>query len=180
MNLRAVAAAAWLAAAPPTTASAPPTAAHERVVRLDVPTIRQAPERCGPAALSMVLRFYGAGPAALAEADRAYDRAIRGALITDLRDAATRAGFAAAIETPGEEGLRSLLQQGVPPVLLYERGVGPIGRGHYGVVTGWDPARRLYFVNDGRSRPRTMGADDLMRRWRAAGGQALVVRPKPS
>ena len=56
-------------------------------------------------------------------------------------------------------------------------GVGPIGRGHYGVLVGWDPDRNDYVVNDGRSRPKRMGRDDLMRRWRAAGGQALVVRP---
>ena len=179
MIVRVAGAAGWLApaTASPSAAGAPP---NQSAIHLDVPAIRQAPERCGPAALSMVLRFYGAAPAALAEADRAYDPAIRGALITDLRDAASRAGYPATLETPGEEGLAALLREGVPPILLFESGIGPIGRGHYGVVAGWDPARRVYLVNDGRSRPRTMGAGELTRRWRAAGGQALIVRPKPS
>ena len=64
-------------------------------VRLAVPVVRQAPERCGPAALAMVMRFHGADSAALAEADRAYDPVLRGALITDLAAAARRAGFTA-------------------------------------------------------------------------------------
>jgi ABC-type bacteriocin/lantibiotic exporter with double-glycine peptidase domain len=170
--LRAVAVAICVAAATAAFASS-----AETPLRLDVPAIRQAPERCGPAALSMVLRFYGAPPSAVAEAERAYDPAIRGALITDLIAAAQRAGFRASAETPDEAGLKALLRERVPPVLLYERGVGPISRGHYGVLVGWDPDRNDYVVNDGRSRPKRMGRDDLMRRWHAAGGQALVVRP---
>jgi len=174
---RAVAAAIVAAAA---TAAFAIGSGSEAPLRLDVPVIRQAPERCGPAALAMVLRFYGAPPSAVAEADRAYDRTLRGALITDLAAAAQRAGFRASVETPDEEGLRALLRERVPPVLLYERGIGPIGRGHYGVVVGWEPERGAYVVNDGRARPRRVGRDALLRNWRAAGGQALVVRPPAS
>jgi ABC-type bacteriocin/lantibiotic exporter with double-glycine peptidase domain len=173
MMIAVVAVAACLAAAPPAAPSLADTA-----LRLEVPTIRQAPERCGPAALSMVLRFYGASEAELAEADRAYDPALRGALITDLRDAAHRAGRAASVETPGEAGLHELLRQRVPPILLFDGGVGRISRGHYGVLTAWDPAHRLYTVNDGGAKPHSIGRDDLMRRWHAAGEQALVVRPE--
>jgi ABC-type bacteriocin/lantibiotic exporter with double-glycine peptidase domain len=144
---------------------------------LEVPAIRQSRERCGPAALAMVLRYYGAGPAAIAEAERAYDPVLRGALITDLAAAARRAGFRAAVESPEEEALFDLLRQRTPPLLLYERGMGPIGRGHYGVLVGWDPARRSFVLNDGGAHPRRLDRDDLMRRWHAAGGRALIVRP---
>jgi len=174
MIVAVVAVAACLATPPPAARSA----LADTALRLEVPAIRQSPERCGPAALSMVLRFYGASAAELAEADRAYDPALRGALITDLRDAAHRAGRAAAVEMPGEEGLHELLRRRVPPILLFDSGVGRISRGHYGVLTGWDPGRRLYTVNDGGSKPRSIGHDDLMRRWRSAGEQALVVRPE--
>jgi len=51
-------------------------------VDLPVPVIRQAPERCGPAALAMVLRFYGVDSARAAAADAAYDPALRGARAT--------------------------------------------------------------------------------------------------
>jgi ABC-type bacteriocin/lantibiotic exporter with double-glycine peptidase domain len=173
MILVVAAAAAWLAAAPRAD-----SASGEPAIHLDVPVVRQAPERCGPAALAMVLRFYDAPSTALAEADRAYDRALRGALITDLRDAARRAGFSASIETPGEEGLLALLRDGIPPILLYQSGVGPVSRGHYGVVTGWDPARARYVLNDGGARSRLVSSADLLRRWQAAGGRALVIEPQ--
>ena len=164
MTLGAAAALAVLATAPSAAA------------RLEVPLIRQTPERCGPAALAMVLGYYGADSAAVAEADRAYDPALKGALITDLAKAAERAGFRAAVEGPAEDSLRTLLERGVPPVLLYDRGIGPLHKGHYGVLVGWDPARGRYTLNDGGARPRVMARAELMRRWKAAGAQALVVR----
>ena len=162
--IRAVVVLAALAAAPAAT------------VRLDVPLIHQAPERCGPAALGMVLRYYRADSAALAAAERAYDPALKGTLITDLAGAARRAGFDAAVETPGEDSLRALLARGVPPVLLYDVGFGPISKLHYAALVGWDVERRRFVLHDGGPRPRTMGRGELLRRWGAAGGQALVVR----
>src|SRR5689334_18782772 len=53
---------------------------------LAVPVVRQAPERCGPAALEMVLRFYGAD-SSVGLAEAAYDPVLHGALITDLANA---------------------------------------------------------------------------------------------
>ena len=146
-------------------------------LRIPVPVIRQAPERCGPAALAMVLRYYGGAPSALEEAERAYDPVLKGSLITDLAAAARRAGFAASVERLPEDSLIALLGGGVPPILLYHRGLGAISVGHFGVVVGWDPERRRYALNDGSGVTRTISREDLMRRWRAAGALALVVRP---
>ena len=148
-------------------------------LRLSVPVIRQTRERCGPAALAMVLRFYGADSAALAEADRAYDPVLEGSLITDLAVAARRAGFAALVAQVPEDSLRSLLARGVPPVLLYRRGPGVLSVGHYGVMVGWDAARQRYALNEGGPATRTVARGDLMRRWHAAGALALVLSPAP-
>jgi hypothetical protein len=146
-------------------------------VHLPVPVIRQAPERCGPAALAMVLRYYGADAAALAETEGAYDPVLKGSLITDLAAAARRAGYAAEVAAVPEESLRVLLRSGVPPVLLYGRGTRMLPAGsHYGVLVGWDPAEDTYTLNDGGRSPRTMARAELVRRWRQAGGLALVVR----
>ncbi|MGH7730453.1 MAG: cysteine peptidase family C39 domain-containing protein, partial [Candidatus Eiseniibacteriota bacterium] len=145
-------------------------------IRIPVPVIRQAPERCGPAALAMVFRYHGAAPPALEEAERAYDPVLRGSLITDLAAAARRAGFAATVAQVPEDSLLALLDQGLPPILLYRRGPGVVSVGHFGVVVGWDPERRRYIVHDGSAKPRAMARDALMNRWRAAGALALVVR----
>src|SRR5438093_2279016 len=81
-------------------------------IALAVPVIEQRPERCGPAALAMVMSFYGATAAQLAQADSAYDPLLRGALITDLARRARRAGYEARVARLDEDSLRVLLLQG--------------------------------------------------------------------
>jgi len=143
---------------------------------LEVPVVRQAPERCGQAALEMVLRFYGADSIALAEPARAYDPALHGTLITDLAAAARRAGYDATLTSFGTDSLVALLAAGVPPIVLYQNGPPPLTVAHYGVVTGWDAARDVFVLNDGGTHPRTMKRELLAKRWRTAGSQVLVVR----
>jgi hypothetical protein len=144
-------------------------------VSLAVPAFRQAPERCGPAALAAVMAYFGADARALAEAETAYSPALRGTLVTDLAGAARRAGFEAAVETGDETRLRALLGEGVPPIVLYARGTGPVRVPHYGVVTGWDPGRGRYEIADGTGARRTMRRDELVGRWRRAGSLLVVV-----
>jgi hypothetical protein len=143
---------------------------------LDVPVVVQARERCGQAALEMVLRFYGADSAAVHEADSAYDPVLRGSLITDLAAAARRAGFDATIATLTPDSLVSRLCAGVPPILLYQGGRAPLTVGHFGVVTGWDSLADAFTLHDGGAFPRVMGREALAKRWRTAGSQALLVR----
>lgn len=168
----------WLAglllvALPSTALSGPPAAAR---VSVEVPIVVQTPERCGQAALEMVLRHYGADSAALAETGRAYDPVLRGSLITDLAAAARRAGYDAAIATLDADSLVALLSSGVPPIVLYQNGRGPLTVRHFGVVTGWDPAREVFTLNEGGKQPRVLGRRDLAKRWHTAGSQALIVR----
>lgn len=149
-------------------------------VALDVPPIEQAPEHCGQAALAMVLRYYGADAPALREIDAAYDPVLRGSLVTDLAGAARRAGYRADVATLTADSLIALLAEGVPPIVLYQNGPGPLTRRHFGVVTGWDPRRSTFTLNEGVLRPRTTSRNELARRWRPAGSQALIVRrPTP-
>jgi ABC-type bacteriocin/lantibiotic exporter with double-glycine peptidase domain len=148
-------------------------------VRHDVPLLEQRPERCGPAALSMVMEYYRATPDQVARADSAYDPVLRGALITDLAACARRAGFAARVARVSEDSLHVLLAHGVPPVLLYRHGIGPVSRGHYGVLVGWEPRGERFIVHDGTRAPRRIGRRALLERWRAAGSEALIVTPSP-
>jgi ABC-type bacteriocin/lantibiotic exporter with double-glycine peptidase domain len=166
-------AAALLLALPSVTPSGPPAGAR---TALEVPVVVQAPERCGQAALEMVLRYYGADSTALRESGRAYDPALRGSLITDLAAAARRAGYEATVATLIPDSLVALLAAGVPPILLYQNGRAPLTVAHFGVVTGWAPAREAFTLNDGGARPRVVGRADLAKRWRTAGSQALIIR----
>jgi ABC-type bacteriocin/lantibiotic exporter with double-glycine peptidase domain len=145
---------------------------------LEVPIVEQARERCGPAALEMVLRYYGADPAALEATGRAYDPILRGSLITDLAAAARHAGYDATVARLTADSLIALLDQGVPPIVLYQSGRGPLTAGHFGVVTGWDSTRAAFTLNDGGSRPRVTRRGELVKRWETAGARALIVRRK--
>lgn len=144
--------------------------------QLAVPIVRQTPRRCGQAALEMVLRYYDAGEAALHEGDRAYDPILRGSLITDLAAAARRAGFEAEVVTLVPDSLVAALAAGMPPIVLYQSGRAPLTVPHFGVVTGWDPVREAFTLNDGKAVPRVMGRDEFAKRWRTAGSQALLVK----
>lgn len=148
-------------------------------VRLPVPIVEQAPERCGPAALGMVLRYYGAPDSALARAASAYDPVLRGALITDLARAAELSGYDARVETAGADALVAALGTGTPPIVMYDVGFGPLSKKHYAVLVGWDPERERYVLHDGRARPREMKAKDFLTRWARAGSLALLVRERP-
>jgi ABC-type bacteriocin/lantibiotic exporter with double-glycine peptidase domain len=177
MNLQPFARAAIVLAALAASAR-PPTVMAGAAARteLAVPNVKQARERCGPAALAMVLRYYGAGAAAVREADRAYDPVLRGALITDLAAAARRAGFEAEIATLTPDSLVVALDAGVPPIVLYQAGLEPLTMAHFGVVTGWDASRGTFTLNAGEARPRVIRREEYARRWRTAGSQALLVR----
>ena len=142
---------------------------------LDVPLVVQTRERCGPAALQMVLRYYGADAVAMREADTAYDPLLHGSLITDLAAAARRCGYRAAVVTLTPDSLVGLLHQGIPPIILFQAGSGPITVGHFGVVTCWDPASDAFTLNDGGARPHFARRAELVKRWQTAGSQALVV-----
>lgn len=154
-------------------------AAAAAPVRLPVPIVEQAPERCGPAALGMVLRYYGAPDSALARAASAYDPVLRGALITELARAAQRSGYDSRVETASPEALVAALGAGTPPIVMYDVGFGPLTKKHYAVLVGWDPERRRFVLHDGHARPREMKAKEFVSRWSRAGSLALLVRQRP-
>lgn len=156
----------------------PLAARRSNWAELDVPIVKQTRERCGQAALSMVLLYYGAAPTALREVDAAYDPVLRGSLITDLAGAARRAGYDADVATLTPDSLVSLLDGGVPPILLYQNGSGPVTVRHFGVVTAWDGAHASFTLHDGTAHPRIAARDDLVKRWKTAGSQALIVRQR--
>jgi len=165
--------AAWLALALTTSVGTP------GAVRLEVPIVRQAPAHCGPAALTMVMRFYGADSATAATAERAFDPALQGALITDLAEVARSAGFGAEIVRYSDSLLVAELYRGCPPIVLFQNGPGLVTTPHYAVVVAWDPAGGAYTLHDGASKPRRIRRADLAARARVAGGRALIVRRSP-
>ena len=80
------------------------------------------------------------------------------------------------MQTLDRAALVTLLEQGVPTIVLYQSGRGPLTKSHYAVVVGWDARRARFLLHDGGSAPRWLPASTLDSRWATAGHQALVVR----
>ena len=152
-------------------------AGGETPIQFDVPIVQQAPERCGPAALRMVLSYQGASDSALAIADRAYDPVLRGSLVTELAARARDAGWDARVARADADSLVRWLGAGLPPIVLVGRGIGPLVRSHYLVVTGFDPGRRRFTVHDGGATARELSTGQLDRQWARTDRVALVIRP---
>lgn len=157
-------------------AQAPLAARRGTSTALDVPSVKLARERCGQAALAMVLRYYGADPAALGEVDSTRRFVLRDSSIADLAGAARRAGYEATVATLGPDSLIDLLADGVPPILLYRSDSATVPR--FGVVTGWDAARAAFTLHDGNECPRVTHLGDLVEQWETAGSLALIVRQR--
>jgi hypothetical protein len=145
---------------------------------LDVPIVKLARERCGQAALAMVLRYYGAAPEALGEVGSTYRSVLRDSSIADLAGAARRAGYEATVTTLGPDSLIDLLADGVPPILLYRSDSTSATVPQFGVVTGWDAAQAAFTLHDGGECPRVTRLGDLVEQWETAGSLALIVRQR--
>jgi ABC-type bacteriocin/lantibiotic exporter with double-glycine peptidase domain len=142
-----------------------------------VPFVAQEPERCGPAALTMVLRFHGADVAEPQVAAATHSAVLQGALVTDLAACARALGYRAEVARERPEALRAAVEHSRPVILLLDVGRGPIARGHYAVLFGYDAARGRYLIHSGRRAARWVPAGRLERQWKRGGGVLLEVSP---
>ena len=143
----------------------------------DVPFIPQKKERCGPAALAIVLHYYGARVSPDDLAREVYRREISGTLNLDLLLAARRHGFdgQAAAGTPAE--LKRWIDRGVPVIVLL--GLHPPQTVfHYAVVYGYDDATRVFTLHSAKSPGAVLSYDEFAAAWAAASSWMLVVKRK--
>jgi ABC-type bacteriocin/lantibiotic exporter with double-glycine peptidase domain len=152
---------------------------NRAAIRLDVPFVAQPPDRCGTAAVEMILRYYGVtpDPAAL---DRAiHIPALAGSIPALLVEGSRRAGFAADSLVVAEEEIYRKLAAGSPLVVL----LAPAGddpRGHFIVATGANPRTGALRVHSGNRANRWWPATSWRSRWEQAGRQIVWIRPEPA
>ena len=136
---------------------------------------------CGPAALTMVLEYWKVPTDPSQLTRRLVSRVWKGTLNLDLVQEARKAvsGYPLKVEASWDapDLLWKALKAGHPLVVLVDLGVGPLRRGHYLVVWGWDPESQRLLVH---SPPRAGEAVPLSRflaQWRRAHYWALYIRP---
>ena len=132
---------------------------------------QKGPADCGPAALAMVLRYWGIeGEATPTAGGRSGIRA------GELRDFAADLGLEAQLVRSDLAGVLAAVEAGRPVIVARK----VAGVGHFEVVFGFDPRSRYLVIDDPARGRYRIGYDDFLRDWDApgVGRLALMVAPR--
>jgi ABC-type bacteriocin/lantibiotic exporter with double-glycine peptidase domain len=155
-------------------------AAGEGHLIATVPFVAQEAYHCGPAALAMVLRYWGA-PADAAEIGRAlYLPSARGVLNLELEFEARRRGFRtqAFVGTLGR--VKDELRRGRPLIVFQDLGAGgglAPAIPHFAVLIGYDDRAGLAVLHSGTTPYRLVPYAEFLRTWEARRAWTLLVTP---
>jgi ABC-type bacteriocin/lantibiotic exporter with double-glycine peptidase domain len=141
-----------------------------------VPFVKQKARFCGPAALASVMRFYGHNVSQEEIAEEIYTPKLRGALISDMAYYARERGY--SVETPNGKVnlLVSLLNEGVPPIVLVDRGRWVVSIPHYYVIYGYNKRRNAFLLHTGFARNQEIRFSELDREWQKMNRLLLIIR----
>src|SRR5262249_38682364 len=142
---------------------------------LSVPYVPQRAEGCGPAALTMVLRFWGRPVLHDEVAASLADPELRGTAGARLVSVAEGEGLRAAAVQGDLALVGASLARGRPRIVALDEGQPLL---HDVVVVGIEDG--VVVVNDpARGAERRLAWPHFERRWAAAGSWTLVVAPAP-
>lgn len=140
---------------------------------LAVPFVPQQRDTCGPAALAMVLRFWGDPTPHDALAQELDAAELRGVAGSRLAEAARSRGMTAVAYKGDDAQIRALVARGRPLVVAWGMGR---GRFHDVVVVGFEGDDVV--VHDPAEGPsRRVSGKTFAARWAAAGHWTLLVMP---
>jgi ABC-type bacteriocin/lantibiotic exporter with double-glycine peptidase domain len=144
----------------------------------NVPFIPQEESRCGPAALTMALNYWGAKVSEEEVASETYLPALRGSLISDLRTFAERKGFRATSYSSSLDDLRYHISKNEPLILLLDLGRGYYQKPHYILAVGFHEGRGVLIAHSGRNGNQVIPYDKLISQWSKMNYLALLVVPR--
>ncbi len=142
-----------------------------------VPFVPGDPGACGPAALASVLAYWGDSVTVEDIADTLAVASLAGVLPLDLaRFAETRAPGATVLPESGSVAwLREQVAGDQPVIVFLDLGVGPLRRGHFVVVVGYDDAAGQVLMYSGRDPGAAMSYRRFASTWDRAGRWALAL-----
>jgi ABC-type bacteriocin/lantibiotic exporter with double-glycine peptidase domain len=144
---------------------------------IETPFVHQADNYCGPAALSMVLRYWGRDANQYELAARYTPFPEKGLSGTELKETAAAYGFSVYSFSGEAEEIQRRLRNGQPVIVaLHSSRVSRMN--HFVVVVGWDSGSREWIVQDpaGKAYQRYT-ADDFAQRWAKVDNWSLLVLP---
>jgi hypothetical protein len=142
-----------------------------------VPFIPQEAYQCGPAALAMVLRYWGA-PADAEEIGRTLSLpSSRGVLNVELEFEARRRGFGTRAFAGTLGRVKAELEGGRPVIVFQDLGRGPLSIPHFAVLLGYDDEAEVVVLHSGTSPYQVVPYAEFLRTWTAGRGWTLLITP---
>jgi ABC-type bacteriocin/lantibiotic exporter with double-glycine peptidase domain len=152
------------------------SASDDTEVIEDVPFVKQKDWFCGPAAMASVMRFYGLSISQDEIAKEVYTPKLKGALISDMEYYAREMGFKAETKNGDLNMLISVINEGVPPIVLVDIGMWIISQPHYYVVYGYDKSKNTFLLNTGYKSNQEISFSRLDKEWEKMNRLMLLVR----
>lgn len=146
---------------------------------IDVPFYPQEEFQCGPAALASVINYLGRSLSPDKIAKDLFSENARGTLNLDMAIYAASKGFETDYGEMTLERIRESIDGGVPVIVLLDRGLWMVKRGHYAVVVGYSVLSGALIVHDGADRNGLIPEKDFLRQWSRSGRWALILKEKP-
>jgi ABC-type bacteriocin/lantibiotic exporter with double-glycine peptidase domain len=145
-----------------------------------VPFIAQEEFHCGPAALAMVLQYYGASVGQDEIAREIYLPSVRGTLNLDLEFFARRRGFQARSFPGTLDRVKAELKQDHPLIVFQDLGFAAYPRPHFAVLVGYDDAAEAVVLHSGTTAYRVVSYAEFEWSWGRRRAWTLLVTPPAS
>jgi ABC-type bacteriocin/lantibiotic exporter with double-glycine peptidase domain len=142
-----------------------------------VPFIPQDAYQCGPAALAMVLRYWGAAVDPEEIGRTLYVPSAHGVLNLELEFEARRRGFRTRAFEGTLDRVKAELRRGRPVIVFQDLGRGPVSVPHFAVLLGYDDRAEVVVLHSGTTAYRVMPYAEFFRTWAARRGWSLLITP---
>ena len=143
-----------------------------------VPFIPQDDYQCGPAALAMVLNYYGAPVGHDEIARELYLPSVRGTLNLDLEFYARRRGFEARAFEGTLDRVRDEIRRGRPLIVFQDLGAPGYPVPHFAVLLGFDDRAGVVVLHSGTTAHRILSYEEFTRTWARRRFFTLLVTPR--
>ena len=124
--------------------------------------------------MASVMAHYGSTLGQDEVAEVVYTPALNGALISDMENFARDKGFQSRTENGSIEQLKTLLDEGLPVILLVDRGKWRVSVPHYYVVYGYSSNR--FILHTGFEEGREIESTKLDSEWEKMNRLMLVIK----
>jgi ABC-type bacteriocin/lantibiotic exporter with double-glycine peptidase domain len=144
---------------------------------VDVPFVVQEDYQCGPAALAMVLGYYGAAVGAEEIARALHLPSLRGTLNLELEFYARRRGFQARAFAGTLDRMKAELRRGRPLIVFQDLGFPGYPVPHFAVLVGYSDRAGVVVLHSGPAAYRVVSYDGFERTWARRRAWTLLVAP---